>query len=87
MFFIDSIKNSQTNKFDKKEVLFLKAGRGRGKSAALGISIAGSLMFNLNNIYLSAATNENLKTVFEFIIITLEALGFKKNLDFKIKCD
>ena len=44
-------------------------------------------MYNCTNIYLSAATPENLRTVFEFVERGLEQIGFKKNLDFQIKVD
>ncbi len=84
---IDSFKNKDFNKNNKLDTIFLTAGRGRGKSAALGLAIAGSLNFSANNVFVSAATPENLKTVFEFIERGLESLGFKKNMDFNIKVD
>lgn len=44
-------------------------------------------MFECQNVYLSAATPENLMTVFEFIEKGLEQIGLKKNIDFEIKVD
>ena len=43
------------------------AGRGRGKSAALGLAIAGALALGYSNIFVSAPSPENLRTLFEFI--------------------
>lgn len=81
---LDAIRNQNYQETNKVDVKFVSAGRGRGKSAALGLSIAGALLFSCSNIYLSAATPENLRTVFEFIEKGLEQTGFKKNLDFSV---
>lgn len=87
LLFLDSIRNKKIAFSEKNETCFLSASRGRGKSAALGLAIAGALMFNTHSIFVSAATPENLKTVFEFIEKGLESLDFKKNLDFILKLD
>jgi N-acetyltransferase 10 len=71
----------------KCDVVFMSAGRGRGKSAALGLAIAGSLACNCGNVTLSAASAENVKTVFEFVVSGLETLGFHKNNDFSVQFD
>ena len=78
---------SLLNQTQKSEVVFLSAGRGRGKSAALGLAIAGSLACNCGHISITAATPENIKTVFEFICLGLESLGYKKNNDFSLHLD
>ena len=57
----------------------LTAGRGRGKSAALGISIAGSIVYGFSNIFVTAPSPENLKSVFEFIFKGLDSLGYKEH--------
>lgn len=44
------------------------AARGRGKSAALGLSIAGAIGFGLSNLFVTSPTPENLRTLFEFIL-------------------
>lgn len=79
--------SSLLHQTQKMEAVFLSAGRGRGKSAALGLAIAGSLACNCGRICITAATPENIKTVFEFVIIGLEALGYKKNNDFSVQFD
>lgn len=62
----------------------IQAGRGRGKSAALGLSIAAAIVYGLTNIFITAPSPDNLNTLFEFIIRGLEALNFKENHDFDI---
>lgn len=57
----------------------MTAGRGRGKSAALGISIAGSIVYGFSNIFVTAPSPENLKSVFEFIFKGLDSLGYKEH--------
>ena len=55
----------------------LLAGRGRGKSAALGLAIAGAVNERYTNIFVTAPTPDNLQTFFEFLINGLNALGYK----------
>ena len=57
-----------------KSTISLTAGRGRGKSAALGLCIASAMVYGYSNIFVTAPTPENLKTVFEFVFRGLEAL-------------
>eukprot|EP00792_Barthelona_sp_PAP020_P004976 TRINITY_DN2437_c0_g1_i1.p1 TRINITY_DN2437_c0_g1~~TRINITY_DN2437_c0_g1_i1.p1 ORF type:complete len:1010 (-),score=304.74 TRINITY_DN2437_c0_g1_i1:205-3210(-) len=64
--------------------LSLTAGRGRGKSAALGLSIASAVIFGFSSIVVCAPSSENVQTVFEFIIRALETVGYKEVLDFSI---
>jgi N-acetyltransferase 10 len=45
----------------------LTAARGRGKSAALGLGIAGALALGYSNIFVTAPSPENLRTLFDFI--------------------
>ena len=49
------------------------ARRGRGKSAALGLAIAGALALGYSNIFVSAPSPENLRTLFEFIFKARES--------------
>ena len=59
----------------------LTAGRGRGKSAALGISIASAIVYGFSNIFVTAPSPENLTTVFEFIFKGLDALNYKEHTE------
>jgi N-acetyltransferase 10 len=62
----------------------LTAGRGRGKSAALGISIASAIVYGFSNIFVTAPSPENLSTVFEFVFKGLDALNYKEHTDYDI---
>lgn len=45
----------------------LTASRGRGKSAALGLAVAGAIAFGYSNIFVTSPTPENLNTFFQFL--------------------
>ena len=45
------------------------------------------MLLNCSCIYVSAPTPQNLNIFFEYLVIALEKLGYKKNLDFNIKAD
>jgi N-acetyltransferase 10 len=79
MSIVDSVseKNLRTT-------LSLSAGRGRGKSATLGVSIAGAIVYGFSNIFVTAPTPENLGTVFEFILKGLEALNYREHQDYEV---
>lgn len=62
-----------------KTTLSLQAGRGRGKSAALGIAISGAIVYGFSNIFVTAPSPENLGTVFDFIFAGLDALNYKEH--------
>lgn len=67
-----------------RSTVSLTAGRGRGKSAAIGLCLAGSISFGYSNVFVTAPSPENLKTCFEFIIIGLKALKYVEHLDFEV---
>ena len=67
-----------------KSTISLTAGRGRGKSAALGISIASAIVYGFSNIFVTAPSPENLGTVFEFVFKGLDALNYKEHTDYEI---
>ncbi|TPX35479.1 hypothetical protein SmJEL517_g02152 [Synchytrium microbalum] len=67
-----------------RSTVALTAARGRGKSAALGLSIAAAVAHGYSNIFITSPTPENLKTVFEFIFKGFDALGFEEHLDYDI---
>jgi N-acetyltransferase 10 len=62
MSIVDSISEKNL-----KQTLSLTAGRGRGKSAALGMALAGAIVYQFSNIFVTAPSPENLSTLFEFI--------------------
>lgn len=62
----------------------LTAARGRGKSAALGISIASAIAHGYSNIHVTSPSPENLHTLFEFVIKGLEAINLINIEDFTV---
>lgn len=62
----------------------LTAGRGRGKSAALGIAMAAAISQGYSNIYVTSPSPENLNTLFEFVFKGFDALGYSEHLDYDI---
>lgn len=79
MSMVDSVSEKNL-----KTTLSLNAGRGRGKSAALGITIAGAIVYGFSNIFVTAPSPENLGTLFDFILTGLEALNYKEHTDYEI---
>ena len=67
-----------------KSTVSLTAGRGRGKSAALGISLASAIVYGFSNIFVTAPSPENLATVFEFLFKGLDALNYREHTDYDI---
>jgi N-acetyltransferase 10 len=62
----------------------LTAGRGRGKSAALGIALAGALASGYANVFVTSPSPENLRTLFDFLFRGLDALGYKEHIDYDL---
>ncbi|KAG2818969.1 RNA cytidine acetyltransferase [Phytophthora cactorum] len=67
-----------------RSTVALTAGRGRGKSAALGMALAGAVAYGYSNIFVTAPSPENLKTVFDFVFKGFDALKYKEHLDYEI---
>lgn len=68
----------------ERTVCSVTAPRGRGKSVALGISIAQAIHMGFLSVYVVSPAVENIKMVFRFVVEGLERLGYKKYVDFKI---
>ena len=79
MLMVDSISEKSM-----KGTIALTAGRGRGKSASLGISIASAVVHGFSNIFVTAPSPENLSTMFEFVFRGLDALNYKEHIDYEI---
>ncbi|KAI9320989.1 GNAT acetyltransferase 2-domain-containing protein [Dichotomocladium elegans] len=67
-----------------RSTVTLTAGRGRGKSAALGIAMAAAVAYGYSNIFVTSPSPENLKTLFQFVFKTFDALGYEEHLDYDI---
>ena len=60
------------------------AARGRGKSASLGLAIAGAIAIGYSNIFVTAPSPENLRTLFQFVAKGLDALGYAEHTDYNL---
>ncbi|KAL7539118.1 hypothetical protein ACHAWF_006304 [Thalassiosira exigua] len=60
----------------------LTAPRGRGKSAALGLCLAGAVSFGFHSIAVTAPEPENLTSVFRFLVEGLKALKYQEHADY-----
>ena len=55
-----------------------------GKSAAIGLCLAGAISFGYSNIVVTAPEPENLVAVFDFVLRGLTALKFQEHMDYTI---
>ncbi|KFM61808.1 N-acetyltransferase 10, partial [Stegodyphus mimosarum] len=78
MKFIESLSEKTL-----RSTVTLTSARGRGKSAALGLAIAGAIAFKYTNIFVTSPHPENLKTLFKFLLEGLDALGYEKTTDYE----
>ncbi|RWW17197.1 hypothetical protein GW17_00018886 [Ensete ventricosum] len=67
-----------------RSTVALIAARGRGKSAALGLAVAGAVAAGYSNIFVTAPSPENLKTLFEFVCRGINALEYKEHLHYDL---
>lgn len=67
-----------------RSTVCMTAARGRGKSAALGIAIATAVSFGYSNIFVTAPSPENLRTLFEFVFKAFDALEYQEHLDYEL---
>nr|XP_057943861.1 RNA cytidine acetyltransferase isoform X2 [Doryrhamphus excisus] len=67
-----------------RSTVALTAARGRGKSAALGLAVAGAVAFGYSNIFVTSPSPDNLHTMFEFIFKGFDALLYQEHLDYEI---
>ncbi|GMN33414.1 hypothetical protein TIFTF001_004140 [Ficus carica] len=77
--FLDSVLDKTL-----KSTVACLASRGRGKSAALGLAIAGAIAAGYSNIFVTAPSPENLKTLFDFVCKGFDALDYKEHIDFDV---
>ncbi|KAJ9186284.1 hypothetical protein P3X46_001882 [Hevea brasiliensis] len=67
-----------------RSTIALIASRGRGKSAALGLGIAGAIAAGYSHIFVTAPSPENLKSLFGFICRGLHALNYEEHLHYDL---
>lgn len=79
MQMVDSISEKSN-----KTTFAIFSGRGRGKSSAMGIAVGSAFIFGYSSIYVTAPSPENLQTFFEFVVKSIEKLGYVKKRDYEI---
>jgi len=77
------LEASSTN--SAKGVIAMTAGRGRGKSAAMGLSLAGAISLGYTQVCVTAPAPENLVAVFDFVVRGLKALKYQEHMDYTLK--
>ena len=65
-------------------VVTMTAARGRGKSAALGLCLAGAIALGYSTIAVTSPEPENVNSLFDFIVKGLIALKYQEQIDFDI---
>ena len=69
---------------NKSTTVSLTAPRGRGKSAALGLCLAGAVSFGFRSVVVTAPEPENLVSVFQFLVEGLKALKYQEHYDYTL---
>lgn len=69
-----------------RSTVSLSASRGRGKSAAIGLCLAGAIAFGYSNVFVTAPSPENLQTTFALLATGLKALKYVEHTDFEVSC-
>lgn len=77
--FVDAVTDNTL-----RQTVALTAGRGRGKSAAMGLAIASAISHGYSNIFITSPSPENLKTLFEFVFKGFDSLGLEEHQDYDI---
>lgn len=55
-----------------------------GKSAAIGLCLAGAISFGYSTIIVTAPEPENLVAVFDFVVRGLQALKYQEHIDYTL---
>ncbi|KAL0315799.1 UNVERIFIED_CONTAM: RNA cytidine acetyltransferase 1 [Sesamum radiatum] len=67
-----------------QSTIAVTASRGRGKSAALGLAVAGAVAAGFSNIFVTAPTPQNLSSLFEFLCKGLHMLKYEEHLHYDV---
>lgn len=62
----------------------MTASRGRGKSASIGLCLAGAISLGYSTLAVTAPEPENLVSVFDFLCRGLKALKYQEHMDYTI---
>lgn len=73
-----------SEKTNNASTVAMTAARGRGKSAAIGLCLAGAISLGYSTLAVTAPEPENLVSVFEFLCLGLKALKYQEHMDYSI---
>lgn len=79
------IMDALSEKFTSSVVSMTSQGRGRGKSALLGLICAGAVYFGYSNIMLIAPSLLSIPTVFAFLQKGLNAIGLHESIHYSLQ--
>jgi N-acetyltransferase 10 len=83
--FLHACRTLETMELGK--VIGITAPRGRGKSAALGLSLAFAIAKGYVNIFVTAPSPANVQTLFEFVLMGFALLTFSGDTDYDVVRD
>lgn len=67
-----------------KSTVAMTAARGRGKSAAMGLCLAGAISLGYSTLAVTAPEPENLVSVFDFCLRGLKVLEYQEHTDYTV---
>jgi N-acetyltransferase 10 len=73
-----------SEKTNNSSTVAMTASRGRGKSAAVGLCLAGAISLGYSTMAVTAPEPENLVAVFDFLCRGLTALKYQEHMDYTI---
>ena len=73
-----------SEKTNHSSTVAMTAARGRGKSAAMGLCLAGAISLGYSTMAVTAPEPENLVSVFDFLCRGLKALKYQEHMDYSI---
>jgi N-acetyltransferase 10 len=73
-----------SEKTNMASTVAMTASRGRGKSAAMGLCLAGAISLGYSSMAVTAPEPENLVSVFDFLCRGLKALKYQEHMDYSI---
>jgi N-acetyltransferase 10 len=73
-----------SEKDKSRQTVAMTAARGRGKSAAIGLCLAGAISFGYSTVAVTAPEPENLVAVFDFLLRGLKSLKYQEHMDYSV---
>ncbi|TGZ57202.1 hypothetical protein CRM22_009984 [Opisthorchis felineus] len=81
---LSAVGSAQAHVEAASAIVIVTASRGRGKSAALGLGLAAAIEAGLPNLYVTAPSPENLRTLMQFVVRGLTAFGYEEHQDYAV---